>query len=313
MTFFVICHLCKIGGFRRRRASVAPILALRGGRTYNSAMVIATPSPTARRLRILRDRDSGVEALYGEFTGHAYDLHQHDEWLVGVTLSGRQEFFCRGRRRVSTSGRVILIEPGEVHDGAAPDPAGFSDKMLYLPAGWLRRGLAGAPGGDPGFRATLSDDPALAQAVLRACDALTAPRLTRDAALDAVLERLRPHLGRPRRAGRVCDPGVAARAREAILDQMGANLSADDLARAAGAADRFQLARAFRDAYGASPHAYAVQRRLARARALLRAGAAPADVAADCGFSDQSHFGRWFRRAYGITPSAYRHAPAQTF
>lgn len=266
----------------------------------------------ARRLRLVRDRDSGVEALYGAFTGHAYDPHQHEEWLVGVTLSGRQEFFCRGRRRVSTPGRVMLIEPGEVHDGHAPDPAGFSYKMLYLPTAWLRQGLAS--GADPGFRATLNDDPALAQAILRACDALAAPypRLTRDAALDAVVERLRPHLGRPRRE-ETRDPGVAHRAREAILDRLDGNLSADELAQAAGAADRFQLARAFRNAFGTSPHAFAVQSRLARARALLRAGAAPGDVAAACGFADQSHFGRWFRRAYGLTPSAYRHARAQAF
>ena len=272
-------------------------------------MATATP---ARRLRLVRDRDSGVEALYGAFIGHAYDPHQHEEWLVGVTLSGRQEFFCRGRRRLSTPGRVMLIEPGEVHDGHAPAPDGFSYKMLYLPTAWLRQALVGAP--DPGFRATLNDDPALAEAILRACGALAAPcpRLTRDAALDAVLERLRPHLGRPRREERP-DPAVARRARAAILDRPDANISADELARAAGAADRFQLARAFRDTYGTSPHAFAVQSRLARARARLRAGAAPGEVAADCGFADQSHFGRWFRRAYGLTPSAYRHAPAQTF
>jgi AraC-like DNA-binding protein len=276
--------------------------------------MISGALPSSRCVRIVRDRQSGVEALYGRFTGHAYDPHQHEEWLVGVTLYGRQEFFCRGRRRLSTQGRVMLIEPCEVHDGRAPDPAGFGYKMLYLPAGWLRQALADAPGGDPGFRATLNDDPGLAESILRACDALAGPypRMTRDAALDAVLERLRPHLNRPRREDRR-DPGVARRAREAILDHMDENMGADDLARLAGAADRFQLARAFRETYGASPHAYAVQSRLARARALLRAGAAPSEVAANCGFADQSHFGRWFRRAYGLTPAAYRHARAQTF
>ncbi|MBN8904385.1 MAG: helix-turn-helix transcriptional regulator, partial [Rhodospirillales bacterium] len=77
-------------------------------------------------------------------------------------------------------------------------------------------------------------------------------------------------------------------------------------ARAAGAADRFQLARAFRAAYGSAPHAYLVQLRLVRARALLAGGEGPAAVAAACGFADQSHLGRWFRRAYGVTPGAYR-------
>jgi AraC-like DNA-binding protein len=87
---------------------------------------------------------------------------------------------------------------------------------------------------------------------------------------------------------------------------MAAEIGADALARAAGAADRFQLARAFRAAYGAAPHAYLVQIRLLRARRLLAAGEQPATVAASCGFADQSHLGRWFRRAYGMTPGAYR-------
>jgi transcriptional regulator GlxA family with amidase domain len=80
----------------------------------------------------------------------------------------------------------------------------------------------------------------------------------------------------------------------------------DELARSAGAADRFQLARAFRRQFGTSPHACLVEIRLAHARAMLRTKVDPAEAAAASGFADQSHLGRWFRRAYGITPAAYR-------
>jgi AraC-like DNA-binding protein len=80
----------------------------------------------------------------------------------------------------------------------------------------------------------------------------------------------------------------------------------DELAQAAGAADRFQLARGFRREFGTSPHAYLVQLRLAEARRLLREKVPPAEAAALSGFADQSHMGRWFRRAYGMTPAAYR-------
>jgi AraC-like DNA-binding protein len=125
--------------------------------------------------------------------------------------------------------------------------------------------------------------------------------------MDAVLELLRPHLGRPARrmtAGR--DSMVARRARDRLHAALEENIGADDLAREAGAADRFQLARAFRAAYGSPPHGYLVQLRLLRARRLLAGGSQPVAVAAECGFADQSHLGRWFRRAYGLTPAAYR-------
>jgi AraC-like DNA-binding protein len=261
------------------------------------------------RIHFVRDSASGVEAIRARFAGYAYDMHRHDDWLVGVTDHGVQDFYCRGTRQRSTQGRVILIEPEQMHDGQAGGPGGFAYTMLYLPPGWLRAGLADTRGGDPAFRTTLSDDALLGSAIRGASLALTRPaeRLVRDAALDAVLRLLRPHLDRPERHTKATnDPVVARRARQLLHDEMSDDIGTDALARAAGAANRFQLARAFRAAYATSPHAYLVQIRLLRARAMLAGGATPADVAAACGFADQSHLGRWFRRGYGLTPAAYR-------
>ncbi|WP_298960838.1 AraC family transcriptional regulator [uncultured Methylobacterium sp.] len=259
-------------------------------------------------LRLTRDPETGIEAVEARFTGHAYDLHRHDEWLVGVTGHGVQDFFCRGARRRSTAGRVILIEPGEAHDGQAVTPEGFSYAMLYLPQAWLGRD-GPLPPARGGFRATLSDDPALGRAILRACRGLAgaAPRLSREAALDAVRAGLCRHLGvAPDPEAPAWQPAIAQRARECLHAGLAEDPGTDALARAAGAADRFQLVRAFRAAYGTSPHAYLVQIRLVEARRRLKAGETPAAVAAACGFADQSHLGRWFRRAYGVTPAAYR-------
>lgn len=261
------------------------------------------------RIRLVRDSMIGVEAIHARFAGHAYDLHRHDDWLVGTTEFGIQDFFCRGARRRSTPGRVILIEPQEIHDGQAGDAGGFGYHMLYLPQAWLRLGLACRHDDHLGFRATLADDATLARAIRAACAALQRPGdpLMREAELDSVLHALRPHLaGSQPRPAPANDPPVARRARDWLHDRMGETIRADELARLAGAADRFHLTRCFRAAYGTSPHAYLVQQRLLHARRLLARGDAPADVAAACGFADQSHFGRWFRRAYGVTPAAYR-------
>jgi AraC-like DNA-binding protein len=263
----------------------------------------------ADHVRLVRDERTGVEAVTARFAAHAYDLHRHDEWLVGVTDHGVQDFLCRSVRQRSTAGRVILIEPGEAHDGQAGALGGFAYRMLYLPQAWLRHGLADAGRGEPGFRTCLNDDPPLGAAIRAAGLALSRPgeRLLRDATLDRVLGLLRPHLGRTARAvaGRR-DDRVARRARDCLHDAVADDPGADALARLAGAADRFQLARAFRAAYGTSPHAYLVQIRLVRARRLLADGEPPAAAAVACGFADQSHLGRRFRRAYGVTPAAYR-------
>ncbi len=265
---------------------------------------------TPDRIRLARDAASGVEAIRARFSGHAYDLHHHDEWLVGVTDRGLQDFYCRGARRRSSPGRIILIEPGEMHDGKAGTADGFAYSMLYLPQPWLRAELRKPSNGDPGFRATLSEDEGLGAAIRTACevlgDELPEP-LARDAALDSVLDLLGPHLDRHvPMTTRGADDCVARRARDHLHDAIASQVGADALARAAGAADRFQLARSFRLAYDVSPHSYQVQIRLTHARRLLTEGERPAAVAAACGFADQSHLGRWFRRAYGLTPAAYR-------
>src|SRR5262245_65497175 len=74
-----------------------------------------------------------VEALRARFYGHVYDRHFHDGYAVGVTDEGRQVFHARGRRHVSTRGMVIVLTPGEPHDGEAGDAGGFAYRMLYLP------------------------------------------------------------------------------------------------------------------------------------------------------------------------------------
>lgn len=63
-------------------------------------------SPHTDFVQLVRHPQSGIEAVTARFGGHAKDMHRHEEWLVGVTHAGVQDFFCRGRRRQSTSGRV---------------------------------------------------------------------------------------------------------------------------------------------------------------------------------------------------------------
>jgi AraC-like DNA-binding protein len=260
-----------------------------------------------RWIDLRRDAETGIETLRAWFRGHAYDLHVHDEYLIGFTEQGVQQFRCRRRLVSSTPGRVILMEPGEPHDGQSGEAAGFTYGMLYLPAPWLKARAAAAGGPpEPGFRQTLADDPALFQAVAGAFRMLHGGegRLGRDQALEQLVRRLCGVAGPG--AGGLREPGVA-RARAALHDRFRDDIGLDDLAAVSGL-DRFRLTRAFKAGLGLSPHAYLVQLRLRAARRLLAEGAAPAAAAADAGFADQSHLGRWFRRAYGLTPAAYRRA-----
>lgn len=263
---------------------------------------------------VRRDAETGIETIRAHFRGHAYDLHDHDELLVGVTEQGVQAFRCRRRLHTSVPGRVILIEPGEAHDGHSPGEDGFTYAMLYLPVPLLTarsealRSLTPRGTGLPlGFRNTLADDPGLAATIRSAFLALhqREGRLARDLSLDRLAARLAGHLAPPEERRPQQPDRAAALVRELLHARMAEDVGLDELSAAAGV-DRFRLNRAFRAAFGLSPHAYLVRLRLRTARRRLAEGEAPALVAAEVGFADQSHLGRWFRRAYGLTPAAYR-------
>jgi AraC family transcriptional regulator len=65
--------------------------------------------------------------------------------------------------------------------------------------------------------------------------------------------------------------------------------------------------RAFTHVTGKTPHSYLIDRRVARARALLRdARVSVADVAQACGFSSQAHLATTFRQRLGVSPSQLR-------
>jgi AraC-like DNA-binding protein len=85
-------------------------------------------------------------------------------------------------------------------------------------------------------------------------------------------------------------------------------LDVDDLARAAGLS-RAHFSREFRRAFGESPHAYLLTRRLERAAALLRTtDRSVADICLSVGLQSIGSFTTSFKRTYGMSPSAYRAA-----
>jgi AraC-like DNA-binding protein len=267
-----------------------------------------SPTTASRQdiLHMRRDPSTGVEVLRARFQGHAYDMHAHDdEWLIGVTHYGVQDFYCRGKRQHSTAGRLILMEPGERHDGRSLDPAGFGYSMLYLSRHWLHNDLEGDSA--IGFREPLAEDPQLSQAIRSLCGAIFDgdPRLTVEYQRDVLIAHLRKHLNIASRPRETHCKGMAGKTLAFLNDHYEDDISSTDLVAAAGAASRFQLNRAFKAEYGVSPHAKLIEIRLARARSMLRAKTAPAAVAAACGFADQSHLIRWFRRAYGLSPGAF--------
>lgn len=96
------------------------------------------------------------------------------------------------------------------------------------------------------------------------------------------------------------------RGRDLLLSSLTDSVSLADAAHAA-CLSPFHFHRAFRSVFGMTPHRYALQHRLERARHLLRAtNRSITEICLETGFESLGSFSSLFRRIYGITPSECR-------
>ena len=96
------------------------------------------------------------------------------------------------------------------------------------------------------------------------------------------------------------------RARDLADARYAEEIDVDDMARAAGLS-RAHFSREFKRAFGESPHAYLLTRRLERAAALLRTtDRSVSDICFSVGLRSLGSFTTSFARTYGLSPAAYR-------
>jgi len=233
-----------------------------------------------------------------------YRPHQHDAYGIGITLSGLQEFRYRGQRHLCMPGQLHILHPGETHDGAAVAGHGLTYRIAYLAPGLLRGALGGRSlpfVADPvqaltpatrGLAGLLADIDEPVSDLLRADIAVT------------VADLLSKLAGQPGPDRAVIDIRAPELAREYLAAHAAEQTPAAVLEKITGA-DRFTLARHFRQAFGTSPDRYRIMRRLDLARAAIEHGSPLAQAAIEAGFADQSHMTRHFRKAYGLTPGRW--------
>jgi len=275
-------------------------------------------SPT-ERTRFWRTHELGpVEWLAAAYRTHRFTRHWHETYALGTVESGGETFMARGQRHYVRRGSLVLLNPGDIHDGETADPAGWRYRMLYPALEVLARvasEIAGQPTPAPHFRRPVVEDPEGARVLLAAHHAADRSRsaLARETRLIEALALLvtRHADPAPLPAKANGDHASIRRVCDLIEDELGEDLALETLAAEARMSS-WHFLRVFRRETGATPHLYVLQRRLARARRLLEAGDAPADVAAATGFSDQSHLTNRFRRTYGVTPAVFRLAAAES-
>lgn len=250
----------------------------------------------------------GVTAFSVTMSDFTYKRHAHEEYALGVTVRGVQQFNLGGGLHTSLPGGVILFNPEEVHDGRSADRGRLVYEMLYVPVPLFLEaaGLKDVVK----FGAPVVYDPALAAGVLRLARGVAAGRtelwageLLADVARRAA--RLEP-AARQGAAGMHADPAVR-RAKEmlrAAHDGHDERVRLDDICAELGMT-KFHFIRHFKAATGISPYQFHLSCKLERARHVIQDSRDAYAAVAACGFVDLSHLNRHFKRTYGVTASEY--------
>ncbi|QLF70975.1 AraC family transcriptional regulator [Peteryoungia desertarenae] len=251
----------------------------------------------------------GLEAVSAT-SAHVFPRHTHESFGIGFIAAGGQ-VSASGRGQVEAStGQVITVNPGEVHDGAPIGRHPRTWHMLHLSQDLVRHlatDLVSRPENFE-FEAPVLTDCALRErlAALYQLVLASANEHDRQRRLEEELFLLIAAVIRPtgeRSPGR--SSTTLQRVREMIDEDPTQPADLEGLSQIAGMS-RFQLIRAFASLTGLTPHAYLMQQRANLSRRLMAGKASLADIAAICGYVDQSHMHREFKRRYGMTPGAYR-------
>lgn len=246
--------------------------------------------------------DGIAEVFHAHIVDWGYPAHSHDTWTVLIVDDGAIDYSLDTKHCAAVRETVAILPPGVIHDGRPASRArdGFRKRNLYLDHDRLSPELIGHA-----VDKTVMTDARLRHELSQLHDTLLADEEALDAEgrLTLICDRIHQHLT-PRATAELVEPGVAHRLRLLLDEHLVESLS---LSQAATQLDRSvsHLVRSFTAAFGVSPHAYVVGRRIDAARPLLLGGLPPAQVAAAVGFYDQAHFTRHFKKHLSTTPARF--------
>lgn len=254
----------------------------------------------------------GVEAVSLKSV-RQFPRHSHDQFGIGLISAGGHRSWSGIGWVDASCGDIIMVNPGEMHDGMSLDGKPRSWKMLFFEPRIADEIFVDEQSNRiHTLRPTVRDrDQAIR--FRRLFEAVTNPQpdgLHIDEELVRTLAYAFRHHGSHRPSRFLGLPNV-----QRIVKQIDCEperkVSLQAMADMAGVS-RFHFLRGFTRVTGATPHAYILQRRIRLARRLLAAGRELVQASADAGFADQSHMTRAFVRQLGMTPARYRQVVSES-
>lgn len=241
----------------------------------------------------------GILSLHAHLHDFSYKTHAHEEYAIGVTMRGIQQYHLNGALQLSHKNGVMLFNPEQMHDGAAHNKEGLDYRMLYIEPSLLLEATEQKE--LIVFSEPIVYDQQLSSRVLQLSSAIA----TGNDALSyerflSLADRLQtrdfvtfPH-----------DSKKLACIKELLHTHLDGVLSLEWIAEEV-ALSKFQLIRYFKQHVGIKPYQYFLNCKIAYAKQLLEQTKDVYAAVVGCGFTDLTHLNRHFKYVYGITAFDY--------
>lgn len=246
-------------------------------------------------------QSAGITALSASIADFQYKKHSHEEYALGVTLRGVQQYHLKGSLQSSHQNGVMLFNPEQNHDGRSQDRSGIDYVMIYIhPKLFLemlgRKDMVH-------FNTPIVYHAGLRQSILNLTKAIFSGRS--EALCQELLLGLADHFSEVelRSVGHQ-DDAFAGRAKEVIRGNLAHVLKLDEVSTLFGMS-KYQFIRAFKASTGTSPYQYYLNCKVERAKQLIERDRDIYLAVTECGFVDLAHLNRHFKNVYGTTAYEY--------
>ncbi|AXH12582.1 AraC family transcriptional regulator [Halarcobacter bivalviorum] len=251
---------------------------------------------------IYKNNQLGITALSAKMNKFSYKKHAHEEYALGVTLKGIQEYKLEGWSKASYANGIMLFNPEQVHDGRARDyEEGLEYVMLYINPKLFLEGLNKKEiltFSEPiVYKEKLKWDIInLSKAILNGKN----EALTNELYLELVDNFASKDFFKEYKN----ENTLVKKAKEIIFYELDNVLYLEDIAKELSIS-KFEFIRLFKTNTGITPYQYFLNSKLIHAKKYLEITRDIYGAVVEFGFSDLSHFNRHFKRVYGLTPFQY--------
>ena len=245
---------------------------------------------------------AGITALSASIKNFSYKTHCHEEYSIGVTLHGIQEYHLNGSLHSSHKSGVMLFSPEQVHDGNAHNRKdGLDYVMVYIKPDLFLEAL-----GEKEiitFTSPIVYDRKLAQDILVLSSAILNQK--DEALCSELLLNVTNNFASP------CiysnykqNNAFINKAKEIMYYEIERVLKLDDICNEFNMS-KFKFIRTFKENTGISPYQFFLNSKVIHAKNHLEKEKDLYATIVKFGFTDLSHLNKHFKRVYGITAFEY--------